>query len=243
MSCFVDGRIPEVVQKNKLETSVLVRIAMHICPTKFLYARRKLSGSGLRILDIGCGNNSPVTTKRWFPGSHYSGADIQHYNLSDQDLAAMDAFYLLDFGSESYSSIPDSSFDFIVLNHVVEHMTMAESILAVVCSKLKPGGYVWIAFPSLRSLSLPPATGTLQFCDDPTHVYVPSVRVVSNILLANEVKVLHAGRSKDFIRIMIGAAILPWAFLKRLITGRLSSKGLWYILGFEDHVFGQRKPS
>jgi 2-polyprenyl-3-methyl-5-hydroxy-6-metoxy-1,4-benzoquinol methylase len=216
---------------------------MHICPTKFLYVRHRLSGPGLRILDIGCGNNSPATTKRWFPGSHYSGADIQRYNLNDQDLAAMDTFYLLDPAGEGYSSIPDSSFDFIVLHHVVEHMPIPVPILAAICSKLKPGGYIWIAFPSLRSLSLPSADGTLQFCDDPTHVYVPEVREISNVLLANGVRVLHAGRSRSFVREMIGAILLPWALLKRMITGRLSGKGLWYILGFEDHVFGQRKPS
>jgi 2-polyprenyl-3-methyl-5-hydroxy-6-metoxy-1,4-benzoquinol methylase len=216
---------------------------MQICPTKFLYARRKLSGPGLRILDIGCGNNSPITTKRWFPGSHYSGADIQRYNLNDQDLAAMDTFYLLDSGGENYSSIPDSSFDFIVLHHVVEHMTTPAPILATICSKLKPGGYIWIAFPSLRSLSLPSAEGTLQFCDDPTHVHIPDIREISNVLLANGVKVLHSGRSRSFVREMIGAMLLPWALLRKMITGRLSGKGLWYILGFEDHVFGQRKPS
>jgi SAM-dependent methyltransferase len=216
---------------------------MYVCPTKFLYARRKLSGPGLRILDIGCGNNSPVTTKQWFPDSHYSGADIQRYNLSDQDLAVMDTFYLLDPSGGGYSSIPDSSFDFIILHHVVEHMPAPAPILAVICSKLKPGGCIWIAFPSLRSLSLPSAEGTLQFCDDPTHVYVPDVREVSNILLTNGVKVLHAGRSRSFVREMIGAIVLPWALLKRLLIGKLSAKGLWYILGFEDHVFGQRKPS
>jgi len=24
-------------------------------------------------------------------------------------------------------------------------------------------------------------------------------------------------------------------------TGRFSGRGMWYILGFEDHVFGRRK--
>ena len=196
-----------------------------------------------RILDIGCGNNSPTTTKRWFPGCHYSGADIAQYNLSEEDTAAMDTFYPLGIDGSGYSAIPDSSYDFVILHHVVEHMDAQAPILATICSKLRPGGYIWIAFPSLRSLSLPSAEGTLQFCDDPTHVYVPDVREVSNILLANGVKVLHAGRSRDLVRTLLGAAILPWAFLKRLVTGRLSCKGLWYILGFEDHVFGQRKPS
>lgn len=213
---------------------------MHVCPTKFLLVRRRLSIQQPRILDIGCGNNSPSTTKHWFPGCHYSGADIAQYNNNEQDIAAIDTFYPLGLDGSGYSVIPDKSYDFIVLHHVVEHMEHPEPILATICSKLKPGGYIWIAFPSLRSLSLPPAEGTLQFCDDPTHVRVPEVREVSNILLANDVKVLNAGRSKDFIRTLIGAAILPLAFLRRLFTGRMSSKGLWYVLGFEDHVFGQR---
>jgi SAM-dependent methyltransferase len=220
-----------------------VRIAMHVCPTKFLFARRKLSGSGLRILDIGCGNNSPSTTKRWFPGCLYSGADIAQYNNNNDDIAAIDSFYPLGIDGSGYSAIPDSSYDFVILHHVVEHMTEPAPILASICSKLKPGGYIWIAFPSLRSLSLPSAEGTLQFCDDATHVYVPDIREVSNILLSNGVKILHAGRSRDFIRMLIGAVILPWVMLKRLVTGRLSSKGLWYVLGFEDHVFGQRRSS
>ncbi|HEX3968247.1 MAG TPA: methyltransferase domain-containing protein [Edaphobacter sp.] len=218
-----------------------MRIAMHVCPTKFLYVRQKLSSKSPRILDIGCGNNSPSTTKHWFPGCHYSGADIAQYNNNEQDLAAIDDFYPLGLDGSGYSVIPDKSYDFIILHHVIEHMETPAPILATICSKLKPGGYIWIAFPSLRSLSLPSAEGSLQFCDDPTHVHVPEVREISNILLANDVKVLNAGRSKDFVRTLIGAAILPLAFLRRLFTGRMSAKGLWYVLGFEDHVFGQRR--
>lgn len=214
---------------------------MHICPTKFLYVRRRLSGSSLRILDIGCGNNSPSTTKHWFPGCHYSGADIQQYNNSEGDIAAMDEFYLVGADGSGYEAIPDSSFDLIVLHHVVEHMFDPGRILATVCAKLKPGGYIWIAFPSLRSLSLPSGEGTLQFCDDPTHIRVPDIREISNVLLGSGVKVLHAGRTRAFVREVLGLAILPIALLKRILTGRLSGKGLWYILGFEDHVFGQRK--
>ncbi len=214
---------------------------MQVCPTKFILARRRLSGPSLRILDIGCGNYSPSTTKHWFPGCHYAGADIQRYNLTEQDVAAMDVFYPLGVDGSGYSAIPDGSFDFVIMHHVVEHMHDPLPILATVCTKLKQGGVIWIAFPSLRSLSLPSAEGTLQFCDDPTHVRLPDVREVSNVLLAHGVKVLHAGRSKDLVRTLIGAAILPFALLRKLVAGKLSGRGLWYILGFEDHVFGQRR--
>jgi hypothetical protein len=51
--------------------------------------------------------------------------------------------------------------------------------------------------------------------------------------LVDGVKILHAGKSRSFVKEAIGSIMmLPSALLKRLFTGRLSSKGLWYILGF-----------
>jgi len=220
-----------------------MNISKFVCPTKFIYARRRLPAQGLRILDIGCGNNSPTITKRWFAGSHYSGADIQRYNNSEAALAAIDDYYSLDMDGTGYDAIPDCSFDFVIVHHVLEHMHTPEATLASICSKLKPGGYIWIAFPSLRSLSLPSAKGTLQtlqFCDDDTHVFVPGIRETSNILLKNDVKILHAGRSRDIPRMLLGALLLPWALVKKMFTGKLCI-GLQHILGFEDHVFGQRR--
>jgi 2-polyprenyl-3-methyl-5-hydroxy-6-metoxy-1,4-benzoquinol methylase len=213
------------------------------CPMKFQYVRRRLSSPFVRILDIGCGNNSPSVTKRWFPGCHYTGADIQRYNLSGEDDAAMDAFFLLGTDGSGYEAIPDGSYDFVILNHVLEHMAEPGPILAALCSKLNPGGYIWIAFPSLRSLGLPSSEDeTLQFCDDPTHVYVPDVREVANVLLANGVKVLHAGRSREGVFTTLGDGLkLLKRLLKRMTTGKFSGRGLWYLLGFEDHVLGQRR--
>ena len=209
---------------------------------KFRFVRGRLSSTP-RILDIGCGNGSPSVTKRWFPGCHYAGADIQSYNLSEADDAAIDEFFPLGADGSGYSAIPDASYDFVILNHVVEHMAEPVPIVAMLCAKLKLGGYIWIAFPSLRSLSLPSsADETLQFCDDPTHIRVPDVREIANILLANRVKVLHAGRSREGFFTTLGDAFkLCKRVIKKLFTGKFSGRGMWYLLGFEDHVFGQRK--
>jgi len=219
------------------------RIAMPHCPMKFQYVRHRFSTSSIRILDIGCGNNSPSVTKRWFPGCHYTGADIQRYNLDGDDDAAMDAFYLLGKDGMGYSAIPEASYDLVILNHVLEHMPDPAPILAALCTKLRPGGYIWIAFPSLRSLSLPTSEDeTLQFCDDPTHVYLPEVREVANVLLANGVKVVHAGRSREgLFTTLADVTKLLKRVLKKLTTGRFSGRGMWYLLGFEDHVLGQRR--
>lgn len=213
------------------------------CPMKFRMVRSRLTAPSPRILDIGCGNGSPTATKRWFPGCHYAGADIQRYKLTNADVAAMDAFFPLNIDGSGYEAIPDSSYDLVILNHVVEHMREPAPIVARLSAKLKPGGYIWIAFPSLRSLSLPhSADETLQFCDDPTHVYVPDVREMANVLLANGVTVLHAGRSREgFFTTLADMVKLCKRCVLRALTGKFSGRGMWYLLGFEDHVFGQRR--
>jgi ubiquinone/menaquinone biosynthesis C-methylase UbiE len=217
-----------------------MRIATFVCPVKFKLARKRLHGKQPRILDIGCGNYSPSTTKKWFKGCFYVGADIQEYNLNENDVRCMDAFYKLGADGSGYDQIPDESFDFVIMNHVIEHMPDALDTLNSICRKVKPGGFIWIAFPSEKSLAFPPAVDSLNFCDDPSHIWIPSIRDVSNNLLRQGLKIVHAGRSRDFPREAIGLVMLPVAYLRRALTGALSSKGLWYIMGFEDHVFGQK---
>jgi SAM-dependent methyltransferase len=211
---------------------------------KFRYVRGRLPAQP-RILDIGCGNHSPTLTRRWFPGCTYAGADIQQYNNNEADLAAIDTFYPVGADGSGYDAIPDGSFDLVLLNHVVEHMADPAPIVAALCAKLRPGGLIWIAFPSLRSLSLPHSEDeTLNFCDDHTHVRVPGVREIANILLANGVGILHAGRSREGFFTTLGDVVkLAKRLLRRLVTGRFSGRGMWYILGFEDHVLGQRTPT
>lgn len=208
---------------------------------KFRYVRGRLPAAP-RILDIGCGNHSPTLTRRWFPTCTYAGADIQQYNNSEADLAAMNAFYPVGADGSGYDAIPDGSFDLVLLNHVVEHMADPAPILAALCRKLAPGGLIWIAFPSLRSLSLPHSVDeTLNFCDDPTHIRVPDVREIANILLAHGVGILHAGRSREGLLTALGDIVkLAKRLLNRALTGKFSGRGMWYILGFEDHVLGRR---
>jgi SAM-dependent methyltransferase len=211
------------------------------CPMKFRFVRGKLA-PGARILDIGCGNNSPTLTKKWFPGCHYAGADIKPYD-NDADLAAMDEFFPLGADGTGYDAIPEASYDLVILNHVIEHMVDSEPIVAKLCHKLRPGGYMWIAFPSKRSLTLPHSVDeTLNFYDDPTHVQVPDPDAIAKTLEANGVEVIHSGRSREgFLTSIADVFKLCKRLLVKAATGRFSGRGMWYILGFEDHVFGRRK--
>jgi SAM-dependent methyltransferase len=218
-------------------------IAAAMCPTRFKYIRRLLSSSeALSILDVGCGNHSPTITKHWFPGCRYTGVDIAEYNLDDGDHLLMDRFVIVGADGAGYEQIEGESFDLIVMNHVMEHMADPYAVLERICRSLRPGGYIYLAFPSVRSLALPSACDTaLNFCDDPTHIRIPDVRAVAQALLDNGVRVLRAGRSWDMPRYLVGAALYPCALVRRYFSGQMSGRGLWQFLGFEDMVLGQRR--
>jgi hypothetical protein len=220
----------------------MTSFAKLVCPVKLTFARQRFPRDGnIRILDVGCGNHSPTITKHWFPKSHYCGADIQNYNNDERDLAAMDEFFPIALDGSGFEGIPERSSDLVIINPIIEHMSDPKPAVAAACKKLTLGGYIWIALPSVRSLSLPSAEGTLNSCDDDTHVRVVDVKNVSNILFDNGVRMFRQGVPTTLL-----GWFLAWRFFLSLGSGDSSRAGCAvvacrYLLGFEDHVFGQRR--
>ena len=208
-----------------------MRLSFYYPPARFFYALKKFN-SELRILDIGCDNQSPEITKRWFPKSIYHGIDIKQIK-SDK----IDKFFLVKANDyRVYDLVNDDFYDFIILNHVIEHIKNPSKLLDIVSKKLKPGGILWIAFPSPKSLNFPSGIGTLNFSDDPSHITICSYIELSNKLMNNGLKIIYAGKSKDFIRFMLGLFVYPLAFITKLIYKKYMISGLWYLFGFEDRI-------
>ncbi len=72
------------------------------------------------ILDIGCGNHSPILIKSILPYSNYTGVDIDYYNLDENDKSVADNLFIFPRDSffESIESI-DSKFDLILATHLI----------------------------------------------------------------------------------------------------------------------------
>jgi SAM-dependent methyltransferase len=210
-------------------------------PAKFSKFHSIYRNRAVTILDVGCGNHSPALTKRYFPMATYHGLDRVDYNIDDVDRTALDALYRVDLDADTLETIPDDTFDLIIVNHVVEHLRDPASVVAALCRKLRPEGHIYLEFPSLRSLGLPSMEGTNQFCDDPTHVYLPDPYVLANALLANGVRVLDGGTRRDPFRVL--ASPIFWSMnLARLLVGRRRrSRGLWDANGFAFYLFGVRR--
>lgn len=212
-------------------------------PNKFRHALKHLQGVRRpRILDIGCGNKSPSITKHWFPDSEYHGVDIvENYNISVEDKKAIDRFIKVTIEGGGYDQIEDSSYDLLIMSHVIEHMNDPMPTLQMLVRKIRPGGMIYLAFPSERTLGLPNAIDSLHFSDDSTHIFLPSVRDCVNLLLGNQFRIVFGGTSRNPARWIIGLCLAPVRLTRKLLTGKMSARGLWYFYGFESSVVAVKR--
>lgn len=112
----------------------------------FLYKFGKQS-SGARFLDIGCGLGIGLTYAERFNYQLYAtelDADAisfvkQHFDVEVFHGELLNADY------------PDQYFDYIYINHVIEHVLDPAAYMQTVHRILKPGGIVFIGTPNISS--------------------------------------------------------------------------------------------
>ena len=205
---------------------------------KFKYILKKKSYNTTHtILDIGCGGNSPFLTKIIFPHSKYTGIDRDfsyHNNQLSQDLIDVKIEFDLNKNIRFLKEkLGDTKYDIIIINHTIEHTFYGLDILKIVSANLNKNGCIYIEFPSVRSLNLPSMRGTLNFCDDPTHCRIYSVREIANELLINGLSIIKGGRRFNSISIIL----IPLRVLLCLIFRKSPAGAFWDLFGFADFVF------
>ncbi|PKL83322.1 MAG: methyltransferase type 11 [Ignavibacteriae bacterium HGW-Ignavibacteriae-3] len=210
-----------------------------LIPNQFRYFYKDYRNEYFKLLDVGCGNHAARLAKKWFSNCEYYGVDRGSYNNDENDFALMKKFYEIDLQNNinKLDDIPDNYFNVIVFNHVIEHLENGVEVLGKLSSKLVKGGKIYIEFPSVNSLRLPGMQDTFNFCDDPTHIRIYSVREVANELLRNKFRIIKAGPRRNMRRIILTPLIL---FMDWRKTGRLVSYGLWDICGFAEYVYAEK---
>lgn len=103
-----------------------------------------------RVLEVGCGNGDFLVEAR------DAGFDIQGIDVSESAVAI--ANRILGEGTARAGQLEDlniapDSLDIVVLADVIEHVRDPAQLMARVRRILKPGGVVFVATPSLDSLS------------------------------------------------------------------------------------------
>lgn len=196
---------------------------------------------GARVLDVGCGNNSPRDAKILRPDLVYHGLDVGDYNQQGASIGYAD----------SYVVVPPDQFagalgryegqmDAVVSSHNLEHCLDPQAVLQAMARALRPGGRLYLAFPCEESVRFPSRRGTLNFFDDPTHRAVPSWSTVLGKLrecgLATE---LACQRYRPGLLFAIGLLFEP---LGRLASRNVPGSATWALYGFESIIWARREP-
>jgi SAM-dependent methyltransferase len=215
-----------------------MKIPVAFAPACFQKFYGEYRDKAFSMLDVGCGNHAVSKAKKWFKNCAYSGVDRDNYNNEVSDYGQMEKFYKVDLRHvEGLDAIPDEAYDVVLMVHVLEHLNNGNAVLNVLVDKVKPGGGFYIEFPSVHSLSLPHMQGTLNFCDDPTHVRVYDVKDVVNVLLEKGFVIVYAGRRRHTLLFWLAPLLILFGVLK---NGRITAFGFWDLVHFADCVYATK---
>lgn len=193
-------------------------------------------GSQARLLDVGCGNNSPYKVKTQRPDLHYIGLDVGDYNQTRPMLA--DEYILA--GPEDFPLAIErlaGTLDAIISSHNIEHCLDPGRVLTAMAAALRPGGQMYVSFPSEASATFPSRGGCLNFFDDPTHLELPRFDQVADHLRAGGCEIIVSERLYRPVALRAAGALLEPLSRRR---GRIML-GTWAYYGFES-ILWARKP-
>ena len=183
---------------------------------KLDYYGRHLRGVG-RLLDVGCGNGEFVARARDM------GWDAHGVDPDPAAVAAAQSRGLpITHGTLADMSAPDDSdaWDVITLSHSIEHVTNPKVVLSQVLTMLRPGGYVWMAWPNPQSVGRFYCGRYWESFDPPRHLCLYSRRAIRAFLVEagyESIKFLrrgsHAGRIyRDSAKASQRDGRRPWRF-------------------------------
>lgn len=201
----------------------------------FLFTLRNESNT--KILDVGCGNNSPQKLKEILNKVYYVGLDVGDYNQSAFSKEYANEYHVVE-SSQFASKIEEykDTFDAIICAHNIEHCDEPERVLKAMFIALKIGGRIYLSFPSEGSVNFPSRKGTLNFYDDLSHKKLPEWKRVNAKLQENGLIIKKGIRNYK--------PIILW------VTGMINEekskkvkevlKGTWEYWGFESIIWAEK---
>ena len=217
-----------------------------VYPHRIAAVRGWLRADRPRLLDVGCGNGSPTSTRRCLPGCEYHGIDHTRWARSEEDDRNMDRFFDIDLERpQALDAVPDGAYDAVICSHVLEHLSNPEAVLREVLKKVKPGGVLYIEVPSRRSLTLPRARhgwmgirGCLNFYDDATHKTLVDLSMVARILSDSGFRVGATRPRRMWRRVWLLPVYMAGGLLMK---GYIPAAVLWDVTGFAEYLTAVRQ--
>ncbi len=188
-----------------------------------------------KVFDIGCGNQSPESTKIIRPDLYYIGLDIGSCNNDDDSVNAADEYIITE--AETFDKAirdHEEKVDAVISNHNLEHCYDYKAVLDAMCDALKPGGLMYLAFPADNTTTFPSRKGTLNFYDDKTHINVLKMDEIID-LISDRMDIIFCVKNyKPPISRSIGA-------VQELFIKNRTNMFTWFYWGFETIIWAKHK--
>jgi len=209
-----------------------------LCPHKLLYAKKKFGKHPISILDIGCGNRSFEITKKWLNIKKYTGLDKELWHGDHESYIGFEFIKVNLDKANCLAKIKNNTYDFIILNHVIEHLHFGEQLLSQIYNKLAFGGILYVETPSIKTINYPSAKGFLNFYDEPTHVRAYESKVLAAEMLKIGYRLIRYGTRRDLKRIIVFSPVMVlYNFLFSIpFLKTIDVRGLWDLLGVAEYV-------
>jgi SAM-dependent methyltransferase len=190
-----------------------------------------------KVMDVGCGNDSPLLFKSRFPKGHYTGIDVSDYRHSAPIMA--DEYHITSSsGFAGKIGEFQNEFDAVTSSHNLEHCEDRDATLAAMAGALKPGGLLYLSFPSEASATFPSRDGTLNYRDDPTHLgEPPHLAHVLKTLEANGLEILFKTHRYRPLPLRLVGMLNE---RKSVSTGKVMT-GTWEYYGFESIIWARSR--
>ena len=166
---------PEVMQQayntvyygeGKYKFKGAVGVIFRFYQTMKLRSLRKYIASTGRILDVGCG------TGDFAVAATQAGYEVEATEISAQSASRpQERGLAVHVGDLAKIHLPESSFDVIVLWHVLEHIQEPHEALEVVHALLKPDGKLVVAVPNTESVQARQFGPHWFHYDQPRHLH------------------------------------------------------------------------
>lgn len=138
---------------------------------------RRLIKRGGRLLDVGCGNGDFLETAREM-GLDVAGCEP---DPKAAEVCRARGFSVFD-GSIHQLPYGPGTFDFISMNHVIEHVEDPQEVLAAAYRLLKPGGLLWLGLPNSQAPGIRIFGPGWKGFHPPYHLVIPSGNILRDWL-------------------------------------------------------------
>lgn len=138
---------------------------------------KRMCNEKASLLDVGCGNGDFLIRAREM-GIQVHGCEPDPVAAENCQRLGLDV-YAGDIDAANYQ---ENSFDYITLNHVIEHVYDPHKLLNSLLCTLKPGGTIWLGLPNPNAIGVHLFDSAWKGFHPPFHIIIPSQKTLTSWL-------------------------------------------------------------